>query len=504
MENTVVQHLIKINLSGGIVSPGDLLDILILADKAKVKHVRFGNRQQLLFWVEGERLEDLKDAFLVADVSYEVNEDQYPNIISSYVTEEVFGPSNWLREGVYKDILNNFNHQPKLKINIIDHTQNLVPFFTGNLNFINSELSNFWHLHLRFPKTNVMYRWPVLVYSEDIPAIAKILEDKIIAITEYDQTGHGIDGNALFEEVDAENEFVKYKDDPSIPLQHTDFQLPYYEGFNKIGDKLWLGIYRRNEEFSVDFLKEVCEICAKTRIGQLYTTPWKSVIIKNISISDRKYWSQLLNKFRINVRHAANELNWQTEDVCDEALALKLHLVKRFEEADLRTYRLCFAIKTKPNTGLFGSVIIRKRNTRNEADEMLYEVLHTKNFNPNSKDFILFKEGATATELAESLMALCEHYYRLQSSLSLPALNEVKEVIVDETEVYQCIHCQSVYDELFGEEWNGLEPGVKFETLGTHRCSVCDSPKEDFVWIKLKKPAAAKTSRIPGTPDHFK
>ena len=141
-----------------------------------------------------------------------------------------------------------------------------------------------------------------------------------------------------------------------------------------------MGVYRRNELFPLDFLKDVCLLCLKTRIGQIYTTPWKSIIIKGIETVNRNEWGLILSKYHLNVRHAANELNWQIEDICDEGLELKKQLVREFEEADLRTYQLCFAIKTQPKTGLSGSIILKKNK-----EDCLYDLLHTKDFNPNSK-----------------------------------------------------------------------------------------------------------------------
>ncbi len=475
-----MQNIIKINLPGGIVSPGDLSEVLKIAERAGVLNIRFGNRQQLFFKVDANKLDDLKDIFLVDDILYEIDEDQYPNIISSYVTEEILNPTNWLREGVYKDILNGFNYRPQLKINIVDHSQNLIPFFTGHLNFISSETNNFWYLHIRFPKSNTMYRWPVLVYTEDIPELSKVLE-KIIRSKNIVKTESK--GELIYHQIKEEQNFIHQ--DYEKPLTHTDFQLPYYEGFNKYNDKFWLGIYRRKEEFSIDFLKEVCEICAKTRLGQIYTTAWKSLVIKNINQDDRKYWSHLLNKHRINVRHAANELNWSIEDVCEEALALKIELVKRFEEADLRTYRLCFAIKTKPNTGLFGSVIIRKLNRENNIEreniilgqaEGLYQVLHSKNFNPNNKDYVVFADNVGQSDLAEQLISLSNFYYSLQLNLALPPNNAIKQKIEKNLiEVYECIHCKTIYDESQGDEVNDIKAGTKLIDLIDYKCPMCDA-----------------------------
>jgi hypothetical protein len=48
--------------------------------------------------------------------------------------------------------------------------------------------------------------------------------------------------------VSADSDFVIQQIDQ--PLKLPDFQLPYYEGFNKQGNKYWLGIYRRDELFA--------------------------------------------------------------------------------------------------------------------------------------------------------------------------------------------------------------------------------------------------------------
>jgi rubredoxin len=482
-----MHHTIKINLLGGIVSPGDLYDILDLAGKCGVEQVRFGNRQQLLFRVEHSSLEDLREGFLLNGVGFEADEDCFPNIMSSYVTDEVFNSPNWLREGVYKDILNSFTHRPRLKINIADYYQDLIPFFTGNLNFISSEISNFWYLCIRFPRTNIMYNWPCLVYSEDIEGISRVIEEIIYGSPGLFFDQEKIDGRLLYDRVTHTKTFLQQP--CTHRLIHTDFQLPYYEGFNRYREnKWWLGIYRRKEEYPVPFLKEICRLCLKTRIGQLYTTAWKSVVIKNIDTADRPSWSSLLNKYRVNVRHAANELNWQTGELCEEAIRLKQELVKQFEEADLRTYRLCFAIKTHPKSGLFGSIVIRRLSAEESPEATLYEVQHTRDYNPNTKDYVMIHPAIPYDALGPALIAICEEYFDHRNS-------EVAGTVTDHEDAspapgnesgycYQCKNCLSVYDEQFGDSNAGVAPGTPFHALTTYTCSTCEAEKEDFMAVE--------------------
>lgn len=124
-----MEHIIKINLTGGYVSAGDLYEILLIAESAGAKHIRFGNRQQLYINISAKEIEGLEMEMLRMGISYELDADTYPNIISSYVCDTIFSNEGWLKEGVYRDVFDLFNYQPKLKINLVDQQQTFVPFF---------------------------------------------------------------------------------------------------------------------------------------------------------------------------------------------------------------------------------------------------------------------------------------------------------------------------------------------------------------------------------------
>jgi rubredoxin len=476
-----MEHIIKINLPGGYISAGDLYEILLIAENVGAKHIRFGNRQQLYFSIKINEMETLEMEMLRMGVSYEVDTDEYPNIISSYVCDTIFSNESWLKEGVYRDIFDLFNHQPLLKINLVDQQQTFVPFFSGNLNFISSEVSNYWHFYIRFPKTNQFYQWPSLIYSDDIALIAKITEDVILNQKEYFFDQQKV--NELFFYKTVSSKVPTSLNHRGEPLKVPDFYLPYYEGFNKYGNnKYWLGVYRRNEFFPLEFLKDVCALCVKTRNGQIYTTPWKSVIVKGIEQADRIVWGAILDKYRLNVRHAANELNWQIEDLNEEGLALKQQLVREFEEADLRTYKLSFAIKTQTKTGLLGSIVIKKQSPG------LFAIQHTRDFNPNSKSLVAYKNELTANELASNLAELCEHYYStsVKDEQNIDPLNKNNDSneTIHHRKVYQCKNCLSIYDDRYGDELSGIAAGTHFENLENYTCPVCESTKADFLIVE--------------------
>lgn len=470
------QHVIKINLPGGYVSAGDLYEMLAVAEDAGAVDVRFGNRQQLYFTVDAAMLEDMETDMLRAGIDYELDADEYPNIISSYVCDSIFSQESWLREGVYRDIFDLFSYKPRLKINIVDRHQTFVPFFSGNFNFISSEVSNYWYWYIRFPKTSKFYCWPALIYSEDIPLVSQQAEKLMLENKGLFHDKPHADEQLFYQMLS--NQLEVSTQTITEPLQLPDFYLPYYEGFNKYANKYWLGIYRRNELFSIDVLKDMCNLCIQSRIGQVYTTPWKSIIIKGIETNQRADWGLILDKYRLNIRHASNELNWQIEDLSAEGLALKQQLVREFEEADLRTYRLSFVIKTRPKTGLMGSVIIKLQPSGT------FELLHTLNFNPNSKDYISYKKRVKRSSLGEELMALCNTYYTgVVENVAVMKLGYKDNVaeIDNSKELYACKYCKTIYDSEYGDNDNGILSGTPFADVSDdYTCPVCGSEKDCF------------------------
>jgi rubredoxin len=240
----------------------------------------------------------------------------------------------------------------------------------------------------------------------------------------------------------------------------------------------WLGIYRRNELFNISFLKDVCSLCLKTRIGQLYTTPWKSILIKGIDQADRNDWGYILDQYCLNIRHASNELNWQVEDLCEEGLALKQQLVREFEEADLRTYRLSFAIKTQPKTGLPGSVIIRVHPSGD------HQILHTADFNPNSKNYISYKVRVKRDALSKHLIELCNTYYNKESTgaIALTApVAEIEQLQEITSEIHACKHYKTHYDPTYGDDAYNIPSGTLFtDIIAGYTCPVCEADKNSF------------------------
>ena len=83
-------HTVKFNFTGGVISPGDMLQILQAVKNAGISYISFGLRQQLLVEVPTDDCQLFISELKRLEIDYELDNDRFPNIISSYPAEEVF------------------------------------------------------------------------------------------------------------------------------------------------------------------------------------------------------------------------------------------------------------------------------------------------------------------------------------------------------------------------------------------------------------------------------
>ncbi|GAO44822.1 rubredoxin [Flavihumibacter petaseus] len=468
--------VIRIDFRGGIVSPGDLYNILVAAGRLGLRRASFGLRQQMFLEVDDSIRNALCVELDALGIDYVNNLEGFPNIVSSFPAEEIFITRSWLSEGVYKDIFDAFDFRPRLKVNISDANQSFTPMLTGNINWVAAPGSpHYWHCFIRFPKTNIIYEAPVCAYTNDLASITACLEDQLMK--------GEMNGDALFGHP-AMAHYLWKKAEAHLEL--PPFNLPYYEGLNRYGNKNWLGIYTREEWLSIDFLKSICRLCLETRIGQFCITPWKSIMIKSIEDADRPRWNALLDQFRINMRHAANELNFQVEDQNPDALALKIFLLKKLNRDDIRTFGICFGIKTRPRSEVFCNILIRRRamiRLGRWSFWYRYDICCSEEFNPNKRTAWVFSRNNPRWLLPEQLRRAIIAYY---DGKSIAASQQVEQSNrqPDKTavqQIHQCGECLSVYDD----------PETSFGDLpAQYQCAVCDAPKDAFVPREWEKQSA--------------
>ena len=472
--------LYRILIKGGVTSPGELKDYIVLLESVGLEHVSFGSRQDLLFPVLSEVPRRSLEQFAQDKEELEGNR-AVQNIVTSYVASDIFDATHWLKGSTYLYLLEEFDFKPRLKINITDPKQRLVPIFSGNLNFIASEHEDYWFLHILLPHWEHGEFYPVLVYTWDIVPVCREIERCHREAQSIEDLFFLVQNH-----YDAKN---KAFDKPLLLTQQT---FPYYEGINRMGiDKFWLGLYWRNNRYDLDFLKEFCQFCLDNSIGKICLTPWKSFIVKGIPLSSKLALERLLGIRGINVRHSQLEMNWHIPIDDGEALKLKNYLVRSFDENDISTYGLTFGISADVGKRTHFTAVVVEKNPESEMLTLgiqapTYNVLYSKNFDPNTRQYIPYAQDVDRSALPGLLMELSKTYFGQLGVYEAikSARKKAPENILHS--VYQCQHCLTIYDESVGDVFLGIEPGTLFDGLPeTYACPTCSAPKSGFNAVKI-------------------
>ncbi|WP_158839635.1 rubredoxin domain-containing protein [Polaribacter sp. L3A8] len=475
------EQLNRIIVRGGVLSPGELKYICESVESLGLKTISFGSRQDILLPknVNQEELAQFDKLKIV-----EANETGVENIVSSYVCADIFPSTSWLTGDRYLYLLEQFNTESKLKINLTDPKQRLVPLFTGNINFIASEHEDYWYLYVRLPDWKKTQMYPALIYSWDLDKIETAIEN---VLQEEPETIEMI-FDLVSDAVDTNNRTV------DKPLEVPFYPFPYFEGMNKIGmDKYWLGLYWRNNKYDISFLKEMCELCSENKIGKISITPWKSFVVKGIPKESKLVWEKFLGKRGINVRHSMLELNWHIPVANKDALNLKKYLVSNFDQNDISTYGLTFGITDYSKAAYYFTSIVVERNKQPEMignfqTRDTYNLLYAKNFDPNTRQYIMHVQDVDKVELPGLLMELSQLYFdQLGSEIEAEKEVEVQKETT-ELEVYQCKDCLTIYDEAFGDITQNIPAETLFNALPeSYECSLCEAPKPSFQKVVLVK-----------------
>jgi rubredoxin len=468
-------ELIRAFVKGGFLSPAALLKIMELSKSLGNKHVLFGSRQDIMFASNDASEGQLDAVFNAIKIEHELSGDisVHQNIVTSYVAVNVVETTSWVKEDTYNVLMDGFEFTPRLKINIVDPVQRIVPLFSGQLNFIASREENYWYLYIRDPrKGNVLECWPRLVFGQDIPRISREIESLFLEFRPF--TTEELYLMLL-------NNYVRITYKPiteKLKLQDTAF--PIYEGLNAmLNNQYWLGLYWRNNEYDIEFMSAACKLCQETNISKINIIPWKAFIIKGIKSSDRLRWQKVMGKFGINERHSSLELNWHLPVIDNEALELKRFLVRELDQQDISIHGLTFTIKTQPDMFLFTSVVIEK----SLAGYGGYNILYAKNFNPNTVTYLTYAKHVRKEVIPSLLVELSKLYFRQLNPEKEPSreLRDEPQISRNTLPVYQCSNCLTVYDPRYGDELAGIPPGVSFAALpDTYRCHVCDTEKRYF------------------------
>ncbi|MFM2291697.1 MAG: hypothetical protein RIS29_1510 [Bacteroidota bacterium] len=480
MELKKKYHTLRMLVKGGIITPAYFLKILEIARTAGNTTISFGSRQDIIFKLPVELQPQVTAELDKLKIEYAYKQQEIgtmpQNIVSSFVAADIQGSTQWLNSGNYIQILDLFEHKHKLRVNIADPRQTMVPLFYGHINFVASPSKHYWYVYLRLPEAYELYQLPFLIYSTDIPALAHNIE-------KLWDTIHTLSAAEIGAEVGADKALNTKSIDTQ--LEHPKTFSADYEGFGRMyeSDKYWAGFYWRNNQYEIRFLEQMCRLSLDTGLAKIAITPWKSFLVKSIEEKHLMKWQTLLGKNGITMRHSAFDLNWHLPLDNKKALKLKNHIVRKFDKQDVCVHGLTFSIMDEPELQ-FSSIVIKEHKPSYIPGFMhflkTYDISYAERFDPNSCIYHYFVEKCTRNELDVVLSDLIRRFH----SQILPE-KEVPEIRKNEQtniKTYQCPDCFSVYLQEIGCPEQHIAPGTPFAKLPeSYCCPVCETAKSAFV-----------------------
>lgn len=397
--------LLRVFIKGGMIRPNALKHVLQASLIVGNDFVLFGSREDILFPVINGKLLEALNYLTQHHIDFEYgNRDAYQNIVSSAIALEITKRTPWLNLEKYTTLLKSFQYTPRLKINITDPKQSMVPLFTGHLNFIAAEREDYWYFYVRNQSDiNKLEKWPTLVSSKDLTKLSAYIDQKLVKNPkmEVPDLVVGLAENLQLSSIV-----------PTKELELPNAFFPYYEGLNNVDEKyLWLGLYWRNNFFDIKFLQEACRLCLQNDIPYIYISPWKSFVIKGITADKQVDWERLMGQMGINMRHSSLELNWHIPVLDEEALSLKRYLVRELDQQDICTHGLTFTIETLTDKLWFTSIVIQRDIQKSNSQQSFFDLYYAKDFNPNSTIYLQYAKSVTKEILPALLIELSKMYY---------------------------------------------------------------------------------------------
>ncbi|MCY7359327.1 MAG: rubredoxin [Rudanella sp.] len=469
---------LRILTHGGSIAPNDLRQLVGWAANYGLTSLEVSNRQSLLL--------NLPSAITREDMARRIHDLGLPtdeadshamNIVSSLPATDVFPDTPWLTAGVYLDVLAQFTTAPRLKVNLIDPAQSLVAPFTGNVNFVASPEPNYWYVFLRPSGSVRRYQWPILIESEFIASFVRAVEKHYFGNPA--DTGVRATLDTFYRAVmaDFQGRTRKVAEDLKLPQAI----MPLYEGFHQTRNgNCWLGLYRKNYAFSLEFITALCDLCRDTRMGKLYLTPYKTLLIKDIREGDRPAWDRLLGRFGVRTNLPAWHLNWQLPDADEQTVLVRNQVLNQLDDTDVRTDALSFALNI-PFSEAAASVVLQRNGS-----ETTFDMYQRTGYSTTNSQYVLFAKSQPMAALSESIRQLSMAYYERLSSPETVLPEPQPEASAERPKilVHQCPNCLSRYDAHFGEPHRSISAGTAFGDLTEYVCGVCEGEKAQFkaVW----------------------
>ena len=395
----------------------------------------------------------------------------------------------WLDVGIIQSILAGIRLRPSFAVNVADPHQDLLPLTSGLLNFLAADEVDSWRIAIaadhhprrgaRAPGRHDRVTLPYLVPSEYVAEAVRAAEETVVDA--------GAESSHLSEDL-AHAIRVRL----GTRLVHADAgqRLPPpeygdYEGVHPVQSSsgYWIGMSAGTRPFRHRFLEQMCMRAAQQGIGAVFTTCWRSLVLKNVAQEHLPEWRMLLGRHGVRVRHADAALHWQVSDRLPEARELAGTMIARLSRRSIVTSGLSFAVTDDPTRHEVAVAI------QPLADERLplsglrrrYAVRHREGFDRHNPGWLTFARRLRERDLAAALAVLTRRFYRDDGEPPTAEALPPEPPVEKRSGTWSRATCGNEYDPAYGDPLGEVAPGTAFAALPSGwRCPVCDSPPADY------------------------
>ena len=377
----------------------------------------------------------------------------------------------WLDAGIIQSILAGIRFRPSFAVNVADPHQDLLPLTSGLLNFLAADEVHSWRIAIaadHHPRRGARApgrhdRVPYLVPSEYVAEAVRAAEETVV---DADAESSRLSEN-LAHAIRARLGSRLVRADARQRLPPPEYG--DYEGVHPMqsGSGYWIGMSAGTRPFRHRFLEQMCMHAAQQGIGAVFTTCWRSLVLKNVAQEHLPEWRMLLGRHGVRVRHADAALHWQVSDRLPEARELAGTMIARLSRRSIVTSGLSFAVTDDPTRHEVAVAI------RPLADERLplsglrrrYAVRHREGFDRHNPGWLTFARRLRERDLAAALAALTRRFYRDDGEPPTSEALPPEPPVEKRSGTWSCATCGNEYDPAYGDPLGEVAPGTAFAAL---------------------------------------
>ena len=480
---------LRVACPGGIIGTGALRTVAELSGAWGVDRLTIGHRQDLL--VAG-----IPDTYVarfrsaVAPLRVDRAEASgHPNVTSSAAACGIARGVPWLDAGIIQSILTGIRFRPSFAINVADPHQDLLPLTSGLVNFLAADEVDSWRISVaadhhprrgaRAPGRHDRVTLPYLVPSEYVAEAVRAAEETV--------GDAGAEASHVSEDL---AHAVRVRLGARLVHADTGQRLPPpeygdYEGVHPMqsGSGYWIGMSAGTRPFRHRFLEQMCIRAAQQGIGAVFTTCWRSLVLKNVAQEQLPEWRMLLGRHGVRVRHVDAALHWQISDRLPQARDLAGTTIARLARRSIVTSGLSFAVTDDPTRHEVAVAVQPLADERLPFSRLRrrYAVRHREGFDRHNPGWLTFARRLRERDLAAAIATLTRRFYRDDGEPPTPEAEPPEPPAEERSGAHSCAACGNEYDPSYGDPLGQVSPGTVFAALPAGwRCPVCDGPPADY------------------------